>query len=283
MTTAYDEGQLTRTSTPGPRLYYICARPTAPPAAVVGLLHGYADYGKRYAHVLEAWAARGIATVALDMRGHGRAEGARGFCDRFAEYDDDATELRQLVAKHAPDAPAFLFGHSFGGLVAASFAIAHPSPWRAPHLDRAVLRLGPRRAESRKVVVGKIASRVAPGLGVPSGLHGADLTHDADRARAYDEDPLVFKKATARWFTETEGAQALALARAPSLALPLLVVMGTADRVAKVAAAKRFFDAAGSADKTWDAREGLFHEVLNEPEWRSIADRIADWVLAHAK
>jgi alpha-beta hydrolase superfamily lysophospholipase len=46
--------------------------------------------------------------------------------------------------------------------------------------------------------------------------------------------------------------------------------------------ARAFFDAAGSSDKTWDGREGLFHEVLNEVEWRPIADRFAEWILAHA-
>jgi alpha-beta hydrolase superfamily lysophospholipase len=49
-----------------------------------------------------------------------------------------------------------------------------------------------------------------------------------------------------------------------------------------MAAAKRFFDAAGSADKTWDPREGLFHEVLNEPSWKDLVDTLARWVLAHA-
>jgi alpha-beta hydrolase superfamily lysophospholipase len=58
--------------------------------------------------------------------------------------------------------------------------------------------------------------------------------------------------------------------------------MGMADPVAKPESARAFYDAAGSADKTWDGREGWLHEVLNEPEWRSLADRISAWILAHA-
>ena len=108
------------------------------------------------------------------------------------------------------------------------------------------------------------------------------MTHDAARGRAYDEDPLVFKTATARWFTETEAAQEQAIARAASLTLPMLLVIGLADHVVSVPRARAFFDAAGSPDKTWDGREGLFHEVLNEVEWRPIADRFAEWILGHA-
>jgi alpha-beta hydrolase superfamily lysophospholipase len=133
-----------------------------------------------------------------------------------------------------------------------------------------------------KVLAGKIASRVYPKLGLPSGLDGKDMTHDPAKAKDYDADPLVFKNATARWFTEATSAQQRALASAPRLSMPLYMTFGTADKVASMPTAKRFFDAAGSADKTWDPREGLFHEVLNEPSWKDTVDNIARWTLAHA-
>jgi alpha-beta hydrolase superfamily lysophospholipase len=281
MSIRHDEGKLARRKTKGPALYFNSAFPRDLPRAAVALLHGYADYGARYSHAMDAWAERGIASVAVDLRGHGRAEGQRGFCARFGEYLDDVAELRALVDGQVSGVPRFLFGHSFGGLVAATAAIADPAPWRglllsAPYFAVA-LNVSP-----GKILAGKIASRVVPRFGMPSGLRGADVTHDPVRARAYDEDPLVFKTVTSRWYTESVIAQTAALARAQSIALPLYVVMGTADRVAKIDAARAFFDAAGSPDKTWDAREGLLHEVLNEPEWRPIADRISDWILARS-
>jgi alpha-beta hydrolase superfamily lysophospholipase len=275
-----DEGPLARQRTAGPALYFNTASPEGPPEAVVAVLHGYADYAARYGHVLDAWAERAIASVAIDMRGHGHAEGKRGFCERFAEYLDDVSELVHLMGERAPGVPAFLFGHSFGGLVAASAVLDQPSGWSGLVLSGPYFGLS-LHVPPLKLLAGKIASRLVPALGVPSELRGSDLTHDAVRARAYDEDPLVFKKATARWFSEAGAAQASALLRAPSLKLPLYLVMGKDDHVAKVESARQFFDAAGSTDKTWDLREGLLHEVLNEPEWRSIADSIADFVLAH--
>jgi alpha-beta hydrolase superfamily lysophospholipase len=281
MTTRHERGAWARRVTKGPALYSYVTLPERP-RAVVGLLHGYADYGERYGHVADAWAEQGIATAAIDMRGHGQAEGRRGYCDRFSQYIDDAEELVRLVEERGAGAPAVLFGHSFGGLVAASRAIARPAPWRALAVSAPYMGLA-LEPPPAKILAGKIASRLVPTLALPAGIRGADLTHDPLRARAYDEDPLVFKNVTARFFTESTEAQGRAIARAPALTMPLYVVIGTGDRVAKVDAARAFFDAAGSPDKTWDAREGLFHEVLNELDWRPIADRLAGWILDHAQ
>jgi alpha-beta hydrolase superfamily lysophospholipase len=277
---AYIDAPLQRRVTEGPALHsYECI--PAGSRAVVALLHGFAEHAGRYGHVVKSWAGRGIGTLAIDLRGHGKSEGARGVCLRFGEYLDDARELVELVRRRLPDAPRFLYGHSFGGLVATSLVLEKPAPWRGLLLTSPNFRIA-MKVPAIKRLAGQIASVVAPGFGLPSGLVGADMTHDAAAARAYDSDPLIFKKARARWFTEATAAQGRATARAGDLRMPLYVAMGTADRVNDYGATRAFFDAAGSGDKTFDAREGLFHEVLNEPEWPDIAGKMADWVLAHA-
>ena len=273
------KGVVSQRAVPGPALYQVTVVPESA-RAVVGILHGYAEHGARYAHVQQAWAEKGLASVAIDLRGHGRAEGARGYCDRFSEYQDDVTELARLVQDAAPKVPAFLFGHSFGGLLAAWSTLADARSWRAlllsdPYFKLALEVPGPKRFAA------KIASRIYPKLALPSGLSGKDLTHDAAKARAYDEDPLVFPKATARWFTEASKAQQTALDGASRLKMPLYMLLGLGDIVASPVGGRTFFERAGSADKKLDERPGLFHEVLNEPEWRGIADAMADWMLAH--
>jgi len=278
MTIARDEGPITHRRTDGPDLYFVSAMPARPRIAV-GLLHGYADHAARYTHVMDAWAERGIGSIALDMRGHGRAQGTRGHCARFGEFLDDTSELARLLADRTTGLPTFLVGHSFGGLVAAHSVLDRPGSWRGlllsdPYIDLAL------EVPRAKLALGRIASRIVPKLGLPSGLQGKQLTHDPVRARGYDEDPLVFPLARARWFRETQKAQARLLGRAAEFTLPLYTVFGTADPVAKLETAKRWFDSVRSTDKTWDPREGLFHEVLNELSWRDIADTMATWMLS---
>jgi alpha-beta hydrolase superfamily lysophospholipase len=277
----HDEGAVTQRAVPGPALYFTSAMPKGTPKAMVGIVPGYADHGARYAHVMDYWAERGIGSVAIDLRGHGRATGTRGFVSRFDEYLDDAAELARLLSDHAADAPLFLFGHSMGGLVAALSAIESPRRWKglilsAPYFGLALDVPAPKK------IAGRIASRLAPKLALPSGLKGSDLTHDPVRIKEHDEDPLVFPNATARWFRESTKAQARALARASKLTLPLYECFGTSDPIAKFTAGRAFFDRAGSADKTWDERTGLLHEVMNELEWEDIAGKMSSWMMAHA-
>jgi alpha-beta hydrolase superfamily lysophospholipase len=277
----HEEGALTQRAVPGPSLYWTGAMPAAPPRVVVGVLHGYAEHGARYRQAMDVWASQGVGSVAIDLRGHGRATGRRGYCARFEEYLDDSTELYRLVGERANGAPVFLFGHSFGGLVASMSVLESTRSWRGLVLSSPFFELA-MTPPALKVVAGKVASRLMPKLAMPSGLSGAQVTHVAAKAREYEEDPLVFKTVTARWFTETQGAQARALGRAKELTLPLLVVVGGADPIASVPGAKRFFEAAGSADKTWDERAGLYHETLNEAEGDDIARAMGEWMVKRA-
>ena len=274
------KGVVTGRAVPGPALYQITVMPESP-KVVVGVLHGYADYGERYLDVMRAWADMGIGSVALDMRGHGHAEGSRGYCDRFDEFLDDATELLRLVSDAAKGAPPFLFGHSFGGLVAASRMLRDPGDVRGLLLSNPYFELA-LQVGAPKLFAAKVASRLYPKLALPSGLMGKDLTHDKVIAAKYDADPLVFKKATARWFVESTKAQARLFEDAPKLAMPLYVLLGTHDPVASPVGGRRFHERAGSKDKKLDERSGLFHEVLNEPEWPDMAKALGEWMLAHA-
>jgi acylglycerol lipase len=165
--------------------------------------------------------------------------------------------------------------------VASASAIESPGTWRGLILSAPFFGLA-MKVPIAKRVVGRIASVVAPKLAVESGLHGQSLTHDRSRATAYDADPLVFHNATAGWFRETELAQERFLARAGELRLPLYEAFGTEDCVSRLSAGRAFFDRAASVDKTWRARDGAYHEILNEPDWRELADEMATWILAHA-
>ena len=249
------------------------------PRLTVAILHGYAEHGGRYGHVQAALAARGISSVVADLRGHGRSAGRRGYVARFEDYHLDVDALLEVARERAEGGPVALLGHSAGGLLAVHWLLRRGSSG----LCCAVLSspfFGLARPLSPVEEWGaRFLSYALPWAGLPMKLGGANVCRDPDVQRRYDEDPLVLKRANARWFREAGAAQDQASRRAGELALPLLVLYGGDDRVADPVATERFI--VGLRPDVVEARrlDGLFHEILNEPERAEVIASVGDWLL----
>lgn len=275
-----DEGLRFDRRTKGPPLYWSWTSPAKPVAAML-VLPGYGDHAWRYRHVVPRWAARGIATLIVDFRGHGRSGGLRAYGGSVQEFLDDAMIGAEMLRVRAPQLPHFVFGHSHGGLVATHVALAGRASWAglvlsAPYFD---LRFP---ISPAKRIAGEIAAVVAPTVGLPSGLTGLDVVRDPARAAEYDDDPLGFEVARAGWFVAARRAQALARRQAKRLTLPMYCVFGTDDRVARIEAAKAIVEAAASRDKTFDVRADYRHVPLADLDWEPVADTIAAWLVERA-
>jgi lysophospholipase len=265
-----------------PSIAYQIVRAASPRVAVL-LNHGYAEYGYRYREAVEHWTERGILVAAYDMRGHGHSEGARGHIDRFTDYVDDVLLLLDTLANDAEWqglAPPILFGHSMGGLVAIHVALAAPERFGGLALSSPWVGLS-FPVPAPKKWAGALMSNALPTFALPTGIKGSDVTRDVEIAKRYETDPLVFKTATARWFSESTAAQQRAIEDAPKLRLPVYCLQAGEDRIASVAATTRFIDRVASADKTYRQLPGAYHEILNEPERagtiREFADALLGW------
>ncbi len=282
MSTQVSEGKIDARTGGAPTLAYRLTIPDAPKAMVL-LVHGYGDHHARYLRAIDRWASASVASGAVDLRGHGRSEGDRGYCDAFSDYHQDVMDMLRVMEKRMPpNVPLFAFGHSFGALVVTTYALEHPGAFKGVAVTSPFYGLALEVPKLKKMA-GELASKVYGRLALPSGLLGSQMTHDEEIAAAYETDPLINKNATARWFTETTAAQRDLLARAPQLTVPYCCVHGGADPVASLSASRAVYDRVGSSDKQFDERAGLLHEVLNEPKARDeIADQIAKFCVERA-
>jgi acylglycerol lipase len=250
-----------------PAIKYTRHAPEGEPKGAVLVVHGYAEHSGRYDEVVEALTSRGLLAATFDLRGHGHSAGPRGHVERFGDFVRDVDDLLETLGRNEAwrrAGPPVLLGHSLGGLISFHAALADPGQVRAlvlssPYFGLALHVPAPKRAAAQAL------SRLRPTFSLPSGLRGRDVTRDRDRARAYDDDPLVFPNATARFFTESMAAQARALELAPSMRLPLLVLQASADKVASATASRALFDRVGSLRKEYRSCEGCYHEIFNEP------------------
>jgi acylglycerol lipase len=265
----------------GVKIFWQAWLPEAEPRAVVGMAHGVSEHSGRYAWTGEQLTRRGYALYALDQRGHGRSEGPRAVIDRMDNAVADLGTLLELAGRDSgAGAKPFLFGHSMGGCVALAFATRRQDEIRGLMLSAPVAAL--EAASPVQRLAGHVLSAVAPRLGVYS-IDSSTVSRDPEVVRHYDADPLNYHgKLPARTVHEIAQEVARFAEALPRITIPLLVQVGTGDELVPPAASDLVYERASSEDKTIKRYDGLYHEILNEPERETVVADMVAWLDAHA-
>jgi alpha-beta hydrolase superfamily lysophospholipase len=188
----------------------------------------------------------------------------------------DLDALVDRAAAAHPGRPLFLLGHSMGGCVALAYAIKYQDKLDGLLLSAPVAVLAAASPATR--IAGHVLSIVAPRLGVYD-IDSTTVSRDPAVVQDYDRDPLNHHgKLPARTVAELSSTVGRFPEQLPRLTLPLLVMHGTADRLVPPAASDLVDARASSEDKTYLRYEGLYHEILNEPERDRVVGDIADWL-----
>jgi acylglycerol lipase len=260
----------------GLRLYAQGWQPEIEPRGVVCLVHGLGEHSGRYAHLAAFLNQAGYALLAFDLRGHGKSEGQRGHTPSCEVLLDDISQLLEEAAERYPDLPRFLYGHSLGGSLVTEYALR-----RCPQLA-GVIATGPllRTAfapPAWKLTLAKIMRSLWPTLSLSNELDRQGLSHDPEVVRAYNEDPLVHDRLSARLGMDMLQSGLWALEHAAAFPLPLLLMHGGADRITSAQASREFAAQAGDVCtlRIWD---GLYHEIHNEPEQGQVFTYLLEWL-----
>lgn len=250
--------------------------PADEPKCTLLTVPGYADHAGRYIHVGEYFAANSVDFYALDVTGHGKASGRRGHIDSFADYRRDVVLALEEVRRNAQGS-LFLLGHSLGGLIVSS-TMLHDEPQLAGVLlSSPFLGLSIPVSPSKRAVAG-LLSGVWPTLTMPNNIPAGYLSRDQSVGQAYMHDPLVFRTATARWFTETIGAINEVTARAADFTQPIAVFQAGNELIADKVAVAAFYGRLGSHDKMYREYPGFYHEILNEIGKEQVLSDMLRWI-----
>jgi lysophospholipase len=241
------------------------------------IVHGASEHGRRYDHVARLFAERGWTVIVGDNRGHGRSHGVPMHVRHFSDY------LRDLDAvwEHHGLNPArtALMGHSFGSLIAARFAETRPDKLAALVMLAPLLRLKV-HVNPLLVAWGKLVSLVAPRTRFESRVDPRDTTRDEVSLIAREADPLIHRSVTCGWFFEMKAALKAVWKETDRILIPVLIAQGEADRIVDPAVTRPFLEKLPSRDKELRLFPEHYHELHNEPEWRSIVTGIAEWLEA---
>lgn len=276
MAIAYEESHLRAAD--GLQLFLALWRPERPRGSMV-LVHGLAEHSGRYRHVAERFAGTGLAVYAPEYRGHGRSPGLPGHVDRFDDFVADVDAARARTRTEHPELPLFLTGHSQGGLIALRSALLAPDAVDGLILSSPLLGAHPQvRPGPWLSAAARALSVLAPRLRLANHVDPFLLSRDPTVGAAYAADPLVGRRVSARWYTELLAAIADSHARAPTLAVPALVMVSSEDRVVDPGATARWVASAPAGRVELVRWEGLFHEMFNEPERERVFARMEAWI-----
>ena len=259
----------------GGRIFTRHWEPTGLARANLVICHGVNSHSGQYLGAGQAFAGKGYAVTALDLRGRGQSEGERFYAESIDEYVSDLSLAIELGRSKHPDLPVYLLGHSAGGVTSVTYALDHQERIAGLICESFAFRVfAPNFA--LKLLEG--ASHVVPHAHVLR-LKMEDFSRDPDWVAALNGDP----------YTDNEVqpiATVAAFARAGErferefgrITLPLLIMHGTADKATRPDGSQQFFDEAGSRDKTLKLYEGHYHDLLNDIGKEGVIDDIADWI-----
>ena len=261
----------------GNAIYYRSWKPTGKAKAVVVITHGQGDHSGRHLHTAEHLSGKGFAVWAADLRGHGKSDGKRGHVDSFDDYLADTYRVIEKAKQENPLVKAFLFGHSLGGLIVLDYAEKMSGTISGVIASAPLLRLK-MKVPPWKIALGKILSSLTPTLSMKTGLDPNLLSHDQQVVNDYINDPLVHGVATTRFYTELMRAANETQTDGKKLTLPCLVMVGSGDGIVDSSATQEFFRTIASTDKTLKVYDGLYHELLNEPQKESMLSEMSGWI-----
>ena len=218
--------------------------PKGKPKAVILALHGFNDYSNAFTGPAEALAKDGIATYAYDQRGFGEAP-LRGRWPGQRQLTDDLATASRLVRAQHPDVPLYLLGESMGGavVIAAETGATGTQP---PQADGIILVAPAVWGRDTMNVVERAALWTGDAFFPGMMLTGRGLkimpSDNIEMLRGLARDPLVIKETRVDTIKGLVDLMDTALAAAPKVTTPMLLLAGARDEVVPPGATRQWID-----------------------------------------
>lgn len=235
-------------------------------------IHGVAEHGGRYPHIVRRLNELGWRVIIADLRGHGLSSGVRTHVDSVNTYVDDLAEVYKSCDIDAKR--AVVFGHSMGGLVAIRGLQSGAFAPAALVLSSPLLKIR-LPVEWYKRFFGPLIRRLAPRLRFPTGISAGDLTPVSRFRQLRQGDPLMQRTVTISWFYAIQQALSAAWSDRRPINCPVVVLQGECDPVVDTSAAEAWLVERAPSREVLTISGGR-HELLNDDHWRISLDQIQD-------
>jgi alpha-beta hydrolase superfamily lysophospholipase len=242
------------------------------------LLHRGHEHSGRLQHIVDELGMEDFACFAWDARGHGRSPGARGDSPGFAASVKDVDcFVRHISAAYGIAAQNIVvIGQSVGAVLAATWAHDYAPSIRGLVLTAPAFKVKLYVPLARPALA--LWYRLRGNFFITSYVKAKFLTHDPERIRSYETDPLITRDISARVLLGLYDAAERVVADAAAIRLPLQLLVSDSDWVVHRAPQERFFQRLGSGIKERHVLPGFYHDTLGERDRPLAFDKLRDFV-----
>ncbi|NMG31695.1 bifunctional alpha/beta hydrolase/class I SAM-dependent methyltransferase [Aromatoleum evansii] len=248
----------------GTSLFYRRWPATTARRGAIVLFHRGHEHSGRMAHLVDELDLPDFDFYAWDARGHGLSPGVRGFSPSFGtSVRDVQTFIDHLCAGYALRPEDI-------GVVAQSVGAVTVATWvhdYAPCI-RCLALASPAFKVKLYVPFARTGLRWLQALRgnffVNSYVKSRFLTHDRERQRSYDHDPLITRPISVNILLGLYDAAERVVADAQAITVPTQLLISGADWVVHHRPQHEFFARLGAQVKEKHVLDGFFHDTLGE-------------------
>ncbi len=246
------------------------------PVAVMTLVHGFGEHCERYGPMMDHLGQRGIATVALDLRGHGRSGGKRGVCLQYEHLRSDVDALLQKTEDEFPNLPNILYGHSMGGGLVLDYTFSRGQAGLAGVIASAPLITLPAPTPKLLEFIVKLLRRIAPEMTIKNTISGDKVSTLPEEQKLYEADPLNHDRLGVGLAVDLVETGDNILSRSKNWTAPLLLMHAKNDQLTSFSGSENF--AANAQNCTFIGYDDAEHEIHNDVTRAAVFNAITTFI-----
>lgn len=263
----------------GVDLFYRYWPATQPRRGCIVMFHRGHEHSGRNSHLVDELNLPDFDFFAWDARGHGRSPGARGDSPSLGtSVRDIQTFVEHIHATYQIRCEDMVvLAQSVGAVLASTWAHDY-----APKIRCLVLA-------SPAFKVKLYVPLARPGLRLMQALRGnfyvnsyvksKFLTHDLERQKSFDADPLITRAISVNILLALYEAADRVVADAHAITIPTQLLISGADWVVHHGPQHKFFEGLGTPIKEKHVLDGFFHDTLGEADRQLAVEKVRDFVL----